>query len=62
MTWASTVCRGWALPIGTTRSIWRPGPNRCSRANLYGRALQELIALCEYLGDQASAQKYTAYL
>ncbi len=30
-------------------------------ANLYGRALQEMIALSEYLGDTASAQKYAAY-
>ena len=30
-------------------------------ANLYGRALQELIALSEYLGDAAAAQKYTAF-
>jgi cellobiose phosphorylase len=30
-------------------------------ANLYGRAVQEMIALSEYLGDKASAQKYTAY-
>jgi cellobiose phosphorylase len=30
-------------------------------ANLYGRALQELIALSEHLGDQAAVQKYTAY-
>jgi cellobiose phosphorylase len=30
-------------------------------ANLYGRALQELIALCGHLGDEAAVQKYTAY-
>ena len=30
-------------------------------ANLYGRALQELIALSEYLGDWVSVQKYAAY-
>jgi cellobiose phosphorylase len=30
-------------------------------ANLYGRALQELIALWEHLGDADSAQKYAAY-
>ncbi|CAG0930380.1 cellobiose phosphorylase [Thermoflexales bacterium] len=30
-------------------------------AHLYGRALQEMIALSEYLGEAASAQKYVAY-
>ncbi len=30
-------------------------------ANLYGRALQEMIALSEYLGDAGAAQKYAAY-
>ncbi len=30
-------------------------------ANLYGRGLQEMIALAEYLGDAAAVQKYTAY-
>jgi cellobiose phosphorylase len=30
-------------------------------ANLYGRALQEMMALNEYLGDVDAAQKYAAY-
>ncbi len=30
-------------------------------ANLYGRALQELIALCEHLGDVNAVQQYAAY-
>jgi cellobiose phosphorylase len=30
-------------------------------ANLYGRALQEMIALSEHLGDKAAVQKYAAY-
>jgi cellobiose phosphorylase len=30
-------------------------------ANLYGRALQEMIALCEHLDDADAAQKYAAY-
>jgi cellobiose phosphorylase len=30
-------------------------------ANLYGRALQEMITLNKYLGDVESAQKYAAY-
>jgi cellobiose phosphorylase len=30
-------------------------------ANLYGRALQEMIALSDYLGDAAATQTYAAY-
>lgn len=30
-------------------------------ANLYGRALQELIALCGHLGDETAVQKYAGY-
>ena len=40
---ARTACRSWGLRTGTTRSISQPGAESMFTANLYGKALQEMI-------------------